>query len=71
MLKQKHHHVHLSADQEIAKLVGQRYGKPVVLVVRSGKMYREGHLFYRSENGVWLTHRVPPLYIDWPEEHND
>jgi RNA:NAD 2'-phosphotransferase (TPT1/KptA family) len=34
-------------------------------------MYREGYPFYRSANGVWLTHRVPPMYIDWPEEQND
>ena len=27
--------------------------------------YREGHLFYRSDNGVWLTDRVPAEYLEF------
>jgi len=26
-------------------------------------MFRDGHTFYQSENGVWLTDAVPPEYI--------
>jgi len=26
-------------------------------------MHDEGHIFYLSDNGVWLTERVPPVYI--------
>jgi RNA:NAD 2'-phosphotransferase (TPT1/KptA family) len=26
------------------------------------------HLFYRSENGVWLTDEVPPVYLRRLEE---
>ena len=40
-------YVHLSADMETAKKVGQRHGKPIIYVVHSGEMYRDGYLFYR------------------------
>lgn len=65
VLKGKRHAVHLSPDLETAIRVGARRGKPVVLVIRSGDMGRDGHLFQRSANGVWLTEHVPPRYIDW------
>jgi putative RNA 2'-phosphotransferase len=57
------HHVHLSLDVETAVKVGRRHGKPVVLVVDSGAMHRDGIPFYRSANGVWLVDRVPPQYL--------
>ncbi len=63
---QSRQHVHLSPDEETAVKVGQRHGKPVVLVVLAGAMHREGHVFYRSENGVWLTAAVPPGYLEIP-----
>ena len=58
------HHVHLSADVETATKVGSRRGKPVILTIRAGAMADAGHVFYRSENGVWLTERVPPELIE-------
>jgi len=66
LLKQQRHHVHLSRDQQTARLVGARYGKPVVLTVLSGEMAREGFVFYRSVNDVWLTDAVPPRFIRFP-----
>lgn len=57
------HHVHLSADEETARKVGGRRGRPVVLKVLSGRMHREGHQFFLSANGVWLTEQVPPQYL--------
>lgn len=63
--KMNRHHVHLSADQETAHKVGQRHGKPVVLVVRALTLFEEGHPFYLSENGVWLTGHVPSKYIEY------
>jgi len=60
-------HVHLSLDEATATRVGQRHGKPVVLTIRSGEMWREGHLFFLSANGVWLTSRVPAEFIEFPE----
>lgn len=60
------HHVHLSADVATATRVGARHGEPAVLVVDAAAMRRDGHLFYRSANGVWLTERVPPEYLRPP-----
>jgi putative RNA 2'-phosphotransferase len=56
-------HVHLSGDRETAVKVGQRHGKPVVLLVAAGAMATAGHLFYLSANQVWLTTEVPAEYL--------
>src|ERR1051325_2676350 len=42
-------------DVATALKVGRRHGKPAVLRISSGQMHQEGHEFYLSENGVWLT----------------
>jgi putative RNA 2'-phosphotransferase len=55
--------VHLSPDEETAKQVGARHGKPVVLVVHARRMHRDGHAFHLSEGGIWLTRWVPAEYI--------
>jgi putative RNA 2'-phosphotransferase len=68
LLRGKRHHVHLSPDRETAARVGQRRGRPVVLVVEAGRMHRDGHPFYQSENGVWLTETVPPAFLRFPQE---
>jgi putative RNA 2'-phosphotransferase len=60
-------HLHLSGDRATAIAVGQRHGKPVVLVVQAGAMHAAGMVFYRSENGVWLTEHVPVEYLVFPE----
>jgi putative RNA 2'-phosphotransferase len=60
-------HVHLSADNETAVRVGLRHGKPVVLQVRALDMFSVGFVFFRSENGVWLTKTVPPEFIRFRE----
>ncbi len=65
LLKMSRQHVHLSNDKETAVKVGSRRGAPVILVVRAGQMHRDGHIFYRSENGVWLTDLVPATYINF------
>lgn len=57
-------YVHLSDDEETARKVGQRHGKSVVYKVRTGEMHRDGILFYRSVNGVWLTKAVPVKYLE-------
>lgn len=56
-------YVHLSADRETAVKVGQRHGKPVVYVVKSGEMHKDGYIFFRSVNGVWLTKEVPVKFL--------
>ena len=61
--KAKRHHVHLHADRAVARKVGARRGKPIVLEIDTTAMSQAGHVFYRSENGVWLTDKVPPEYL--------
>jgi putative RNA 2'-phosphotransferase len=61
--KMKRHHVHLSPDIETATMVGSRRGKPVILLVDSGKMDQDGYEFFLSDNGVWLTEAVPAKYL--------
>lgn len=61
--KMRRHHVHLSADIATAINVGTRHGVPTVFAVDAAAMVRDGCQFYRSDNGVWLTGGVPPLYL--------
>jgi putative RNA 2'-phosphotransferase len=55
--------VHLSADAETAVRVGSRHGRPVVLAVDAAGLAADGHTFRVSDNGVWLTDRVPPRWL--------
>lgn len=61
--KMSRQYVHLSSDTETASKVGQRYGKPVILIVAAASMYNDGYTFFRADNGVWLTDQVPPHYL--------
>lgn len=61
--KMRRHHVHLTDDLATARLVGARHGSPVVLLVDAAAMAKDGHDFYRSANGVWLTEDVAPRYL--------
>ncbi len=56
-------YVHLSKDYPTAVNVGARHGIPAVLEVESGQMEKDGYSFYLSENGVWLTKKVPCQYL--------
>ena len=66
--RQNRQYVHLSKDVETALAVGRRRGSPVVLRIASGRMYKDGFVFFLSENGVWLTDEVPSSYIRFPDE---
>lgn len=58
-------YVHLSSNTDTAINVGMRHGDGFVFRVRSGEMFRNGFIFYRSVNGVWLTDHVPVEYLEW------
>jgi putative RNA 2'-phosphotransferase len=60
----RRHHVHLSSDIETALKVGERYGKPFVFKVKAAEMTAEDYKFYVSANGVWLTEKVPPQFLE-------
>jgi putative RNA 2'-phosphotransferase len=61
--KMRRHHVHLTDDLATAERVGARHAAPVVLIVDAAAMAGDGHQFYRSANGVWLTEDVAPGYL--------
>jgi putative RNA 2'-phosphotransferase len=61
--KRSRQHVHLSKDIETAVAFGQRRGKPVILKVLTKEMFRAGHEFFISTNGVWLTEEVPVEFL--------
>jgi putative RNA 2'-phosphotransferase len=63
LFKMTRNHVHLSKDMETAKKVGGRRGTPIILEVDAKAMINDGHIFYVSTNGVYLTNHVPPKYI--------
>ncbi len=66
--RMKRQHVHLSRDIETATAVGARHGRPVVLVVAAAAMAAAGHIFYLSENKVWLTDEVPARFLRMKDE---
>ena len=63
ILKQSRQYVHLSKDKETAIDVGKRHGKPIVLVIDTEKMLKDGYIFYLSKNNVWLCDDILWKYI--------
>lgn len=58
-------YVHLSTDRETAREVGRRRAEePVILTIRAGAAYRDGHRFYHGNQSIWLADHVPPEYIE-------
>lgn len=68
LLRGSRRHVHLSADGETATMVGARHGRPAVLRIDAARMHADGHRFFRSANGVWLTDAVAAEYLDFPND---
>lgn len=56
-------YVHLSVDEQTARRVGSRHGRPVIYRVDCKSMAADGYEFFISANGVWLTKRVPAKYL--------
>ena len=67
LIKGARHHVHLSPNADTASAVGRRHGRLVLLEVAAGRMHRDGFAFFCTPNGVWLTDRVPPEYLTFPQ----
>lgn len=60
-------YVHLWEDYGPAMKNGRRKGDhkhPIVYRVKAGEMFRDGHKFYRSVNGVWQSKFIPPQYLE-------
>lgn len=61
--KMRRLYVHLSKDIETAFKVGQRHGMPIVLVIDTLAMQKDGYKFYYSKNGVWLCDDIDFKYV--------
>ena len=61
--KMSRQHVHLSSDIETAKLVGNRHGNVMIIIIDAIKMFKDGYKFYIADNGVILTDIVPTKYF--------
>ena len=57
-------YVHLSSDEETARKVGSRHGRPIIYRVDCRKMMDDGCQFFLSANHVWLTKEVPAKYLE-------
>ena len=66
LLPMNRHDVHLSGDRDTATRVAQRRGRPVILVIETYPMLRDGFKFRQSDNGVWLVSSVPAKYLKFP-----
>jgi putative RNA 2'-phosphotransferase len=70
--RRNRHHVHLTDSLATARSVGQRYGKVVLLEIDAARMHAQSRVFYRSDNGVWLTDSVAPCFLRiLPGEEHD
>ena len=65
---QSRQYVHLSPTPDEATAVGRRHGTPVVLPIKAPALHDAGHTLYRSTDTVWLTRRVPPSFIQFPDD---
>ncbi len=65
--KGKRQYVHLSSDHETAVKVGKRHGEPVVFEIDAAQMAKDGFLFFKAHNGVWLCDYVPREYMKMEE----
>lgn len=61
-------HVHLSTNIDTMMAVARRHvkrdGEAVIIQVNTKAMHESGHLFYKSDNGVWLSDFIPTEYLE-------
>jgi putative RNA 2'-phosphotransferase len=69
LTSRKRQFVHLSRDRQTAYEVGNRHGKPEILVIEAKKMHQKGYRFFRTPASIWLTEWVPPEMIRFDEEN--
>lgn len=55
--------VHLSSNVETALEVAKRHGRPMIITVDSESFNKDGGIFYKTSENVWLTSMVPPGYL--------
>ncbi len=58
-------YVHLSETIKMAREVGSRHGKAIIIEIETKKLIDEGWNFYKTEQDVWLTSEIPAKYLDF------
>ncbi|RXK83258.1 RNA 2'-phosphotransferase [Filimonas effusa] len=65
LLSMDRQYVHLSIDERTAKIVGsRRAGELVIIKVKAKQAFNNQVLFYKEENGIWLSDSIPPIYLE-------
>lgn len=55
--------VHLTDDRILAMETGKRHGNPVIMTVDAKRMKKDGVLFWKRGDRIWLTQCVAPHYL--------
>ncbi len=64
LLPMKRQYVHLSADTDIARLVGKRRDRdPIILEIDAKAASKDGIPFYIGNDRIWLSDQIPAKYI--------
>lgn len=64
LLRIQRQFVHLSIDTHTAMKIGKRKdSNPVIINVDSKTAYKEGALFYKGSDKVWLSENILPKYL--------
>jgi hypothetical protein len=56
-------YVHLTDNYDLAKKIGERHGKPIVIELNTQRLLKDNWQFYKTEQNVWLTNDVPIDYL--------
>jgi putative RNA 2'-phosphotransferase len=66
LLSQERQYVHLSIDKDTAFQVGKRRDEtPVILTVKAKLAWKNGVLFYKGNDKVWLSDSIKSEYIEF------
>lgn len=65
LMSRSRQYVYLTEDRDLAIKIGSRHGQPVLLIIDCQAMFNDGHEFYKTNNGMWLTKEVPIFYIQF------
>lgn len=58
-------YVHLSDNIDTAKKTGQRHGKPFIIEIDTKSLLKNGWVFYKTNQNVWLTTDIPTEYLSF------
>jgi putative RNA 2'-phosphotransferase len=58
--------VHLTTEHALARSVGARHGRPIVLRVDAVKAHASGVSFFKANERFWLSRLIPPDFVHSP-----